>query len=189
MKIGLISDTHGDLEAWIRAIDIFTKEGVETILHAGDVLYHGVFNPMKPVYDPLELADRLNNSPIPLIFARGNCDSDVDAVAIEYPIQSPFAFAIIEDKRFIVIHGDKYTEDELLELGKRYDLDFIIRGHTHNYNIIKNNKTVAINPGSPSLPKNFDEIMTIGILSDNTIQIIDIKSMLVVEEQHLASGN
>jgi putative phosphoesterase len=182
LKIGLISDTHGDLEAWNRAIDIFIQEEAETILHAGDILNHGVFNPVKPVYDPLELADRINNSPIPIIFAKGNCDSKVDSVAIEYIIQSPFAFAVFDGKRFVVVHGDKHTEEELTNLGKRYNLDFIVRGHTHEYKI-NNGKPMIINPGSPSLPKNNDELMTIGLISDTSVKIIDIKSKTVVKEQ------
>lgn len=181
MKIGLISDTHGDLEAWNMSIDIFLKEEVETILHAGDILYHGVFNPIKPVYSPLELADRINNSPIPVIFAKGNCDSDVDTLAVEYPIQSPFAFYINNDKRFVVIHGDYCSEEELLNIGKKYKLDFIIRGHSHIYKIIED-KPVIINPGSASLPKNTDSIPTIGILDDESIKILDLNSGSVIKE-------
>ncbi len=44
MKIGVISDTHGDYKSWIKAWN-FLKDS-DIILHAGDVLYHGPRNPI-----------------------------------------------------------------------------------------------------------------------------------------------
>ncbi|GFP35450.1 uncharacterized protein HKBW3S43_01241, partial [Candidatus Hakubella thermalkaliphila] len=44
LQRGLMSDTHGDLEAVEKSFHIL--DGCDFILHAGDVLYHGVFNPM-----------------------------------------------------------------------------------------------------------------------------------------------
>jgi len=35
MRIGIISDTHGSVNDWVEALDLF--EGVELIVHAGDV--------------------------------------------------------------------------------------------------------------------------------------------------------
>ena len=42
MKIGVISDTHGSLENTRKALDILKE--CDTILHLGDVLYHGPRN-------------------------------------------------------------------------------------------------------------------------------------------------
>ena len=38
MKIGVLSDSHGNVEALKRTFQMF--EGVSGILHAGDILYH-----------------------------------------------------------------------------------------------------------------------------------------------------
>ena len=38
MKIGVLSDTHGNITALKRALDLFAN--VDLIVHAGDVLYH-----------------------------------------------------------------------------------------------------------------------------------------------------
>ena len=38
MRIGIISDTHDDVEYTNRAIDIFEKKNVEVVIHAGDVI-------------------------------------------------------------------------------------------------------------------------------------------------------
>ena len=50
MKIGLVSDTHGDVEAWGKAMRLFA--GCDYILHAGDHFYNGAFNPVLPAYYP-----------------------------------------------------------------------------------------------------------------------------------------
>ncbi len=180
MKIGLISDTHGDLEAWNKAIKIFLNEKADVIMHAGDVLCHGVSNPIKKSYDPLDLSDAINNTSIPLVISKGNCDSDVDTVAIEWPIQSPYAFYSTENKKFLVIHGDNHSNEDLKKLGEKFNIDFIIRGHTHENEIISG-KTTIINPGSVSLPKNKNNTPTIGIIDDNSIKIIDLNTSKTID--------
>ena len=42
MKIGIISDTHDDIENVRRNIDIFNKEEVQYVIHAGDYVFPGI---------------------------------------------------------------------------------------------------------------------------------------------------
>lgn len=42
MKIGIISDTHDDLNSVDRAISIFNREKVSLVVHAGDFIFPGV---------------------------------------------------------------------------------------------------------------------------------------------------
>ena len=88
MKIGIISDTHGHEGAWVRACEQFFT-GADLILHAGDVAYHGPRNPMRQTIIPMGLIERINASEIPVILAKGNCDSDVDATASKCLFMSP----------------------------------------------------------------------------------------------------
>ncbi len=77
VKIGLIADTHGNLEGWQQANEIVLG-GADIIVHCGDVLYHGPkFSPVAG-YDPAGLAEAINQTPVPVLIARGNADSDVD---------------------------------------------------------------------------------------------------------------
>ena len=105
MKIGIISDTHGHEMAWANACERFFK-GADLILHAGDVLYHGPRNPMKADYNPAGLVARINSCDIPVVIAKGNCDSSVDASCIDLPIEAPYAYVVWEGLRIIVTHGD-----------------------------------------------------------------------------------
>ena len=93
MKIGVISDTHGHEMRWAKAYEKFFKDA-DMILHAGDVLYHGPRNPMLEDYNPAGLAQRINDCPIPVVIAKGNCDSEVDQMVIALPIQAPYAYVM-----------------------------------------------------------------------------------------------
>ena len=171
MKIGVISDTHGDTESWQKALKLF--EGARFVLHSGDVLYHGVFNPILSSYNGKKLAEMLNDSPVPLIFARGNCDSDVDQLALKYPITSLITETVIEDLSILIHHGDKFSNKELAD---KYKPDIIISGHTHLYGIEQYNNTVFLNPGSASLPKTPDKTPTVALIEDKTIKILNLNS-------------
>jgi hypothetical protein len=47
MRIGIISDTHDDIENVQRAIDLFGREGVKLIIHAGDFVFPGVIDDVR----------------------------------------------------------------------------------------------------------------------------------------------
>ena len=38
MKIGIISDTHDDVDNTNKAIDIFKENDVKAVIHAGDII-------------------------------------------------------------------------------------------------------------------------------------------------------
>ncbi|RJQ33257.1 MAG: phosphodiesterase [Actinobacteria bacterium] len=174
MKIGLISDTHGDVAAWHLAVELFRD--CDYILHSGDILYNGAFNPVGKNYNPLDLASHINNCPIPVIFAKGNCDSEVDTLAIEYPIQAPYAFANLLEKKILIHHGDKLTQEKVLEMSKKFPLDVVVSGHTHIYKINKTASTIFVNPGSASLPKDPDSIKSAALMDEEGIKIIALES-------------
>jgi predicted phosphodiesterase len=47
MKIGIISDTHDDIENVQKAIEIFNAEGVNYAIHAGDYVFLGWLRNLK----------------------------------------------------------------------------------------------------------------------------------------------
>lgn len=182
MKIGVISDTHGDVQAWRNALKLF--EGASFILHSGDVLYHGVFNPIIKTYDGKKLADELNNSPIPLIFARGNCDSDVDQLALKYPISSHVTETVLDGLNVLIHHGDKFSNKQLAD---KYKPNIIISGHTHVYGVSQYSDTIIVNPGSASLPKDPEKTPTVAVIEDRKIQIRNLDTSGVILETAISS--
>ena len=133
MRVGIISDTHGGLKAWEEAIK-GPFEGVELILHAGDLLYHGPRNPFPKDYDPQTLAWAINHAPVPLLIAKGNCDADVDQLMINFPLQSPYVYCFIDGLSVMMLHGEEQDVEDLLELGGRYQVNLLITGHTQDGN-------------------------------------------------------
>ncbi|MDN5316487.1 MAG: uncharacterized protein PWR08_611 [Thermoanaerobacterium sp.] len=174
MKIGVISDTHGDYASWERAFNYLRD--ADLIMHAGDVLYHGPRNEIPSGYNPKKLIGALNDCSIPILISRGNCDASVDQMVLNIPIQSSYVFAVVENKRFLVQHGDQITESGIQDLISRYKLDYFITGHTHVPVLRKLDNCIIINPGSTSLSKRDDKLNTIGIIEDNDVYIIDLET-------------
>lgn len=173
MRIGLVSDTHGDPEAWRKAMRLL--EGCRMILHAGDHLYHGAFNPVLPTYNPAELARLMNESPIPILHARGNCDSEVDQLAIKDPILSPYLWVHVDGLDIMVVHGHQAEEEELARQAAGYGAALLVRGHTHVYGIRRVGEVTVCNPGSPSLPKG-EGVPTVGLLDGKVLSILELES-------------
>lgn len=125
MKVGLLSDTHGNAARTRQALAVFRAERVEAILHAGDVGTEDIFN------DLLELD-------VPVHAVSGNCDYDLD-----YP-----AFGELElgGRRFALIHGHDEIRFRNAMRGGAYD--YIITGHTHVRRDERIGPTRVINPGA-----------------------------------------
>jgi len=181
VRIGVISDTHGDLKSWQEALAGPFQEA-ELILHAGDILYHGPKNPMVPGYGPAALAEAVNSSPVPVIFARGNCDSPVDQLAIDFPIQSPYAFLQVDGVRILVNHGEELSRPQMAEQAKRHRARIFVFGHTHTPVLEESDGAVLLNPGSPALPKT--QPPTVGLIDTRTRTtfLVDLASGAVLQQ-------
>lgn len=172
MKIGILSDTHGSVRAWEAAVNNFFR-ACGLIIHAGDVLYHGPRNPLPDGYNPQKLAELINGSQVPVVFARGNCDAEIDSVLLRFPVQSPYAVLHLNGKLVLVTHGQDMDAGIMAELAGRYQADLWISGHTHVPVLEKKNSTVFLNPGSCALPKS-DEGPTVAVWDDSRISVISL---------------
>ncbi|MBQ7477960.1 MAG: phosphodiesterase [Selenomonadaceae bacterium] len=182
MKVGIISDTHGHEMRWALAYEKFFKDA-DLIIHSGDVLYHGPRNPMLEDYNPAGLAERINTSPVPVIIAKGNCDSEVDAMVLEGPVQTPYAYVMIDGFRIVATHGHTVeTDAEKDTMAKHLKADLFISGHIHTNVLEKRGNTIFLNPGSPALSKREDKRSTVAVLTDGKIEIVDIDDGEVLME-------
>jgi len=186
MKIGVVSDTHGDTAGWQAAV-AGPFAGVHLILHAGDILYHGPRNPIPAGYDPAALAELINHAPAPVIIARGNCDSDVDQLVLDFPIQAPYALVIIDGLRIMVNHGDEFGLEDpvpgIAKVAEKYRLDVFVCGHTHAPLLERAGGSLIMNPGSPALPKakSGEPVATVGLIEDDVARIVTLDGRTVIE--------
>ena len=86
MKLMFASDIHGSLPATERVLSLFNQSGAQWLVILGDVLNHGPRNPLPEGYAPAEVAGRLNAYASRIIAVRGNCDSEVDQMLLNFPI-------------------------------------------------------------------------------------------------------
>jgi len=121
--IGLISDTHG----LVRPSVFSALEGVELILHAGDV-GDGVLEELAAI------------APIYAVF--GNTD----------PSDDPRLTASIERTiggvRIHVSHGHELGSPTPERLLAKYDADVIVYGHTHQQKVFEADGRLVVNPGA-----------------------------------------
>ena len=147
MKVLILSDTHGSLSAF-EAVERFF-EGVDLVLHLGDVLYHGPRNPIPEGYDPKSLAERLKEHDI--VYVRGNCDADVDLMVLglsEMPRVRRGSFGSVD---YVMAHGD-LVEDPY-SFAMENEAKVVLLGHSHIPVLRDIEGILVLNPGSPSLPK------------------------------------
>lgn len=171
MKLFFLSDIHGSAFYLKQALAALEREGAQTIVLLGDVLYHGARNALTEEYAPKEVAAMLNERASQILAVRGNCDSEVDAMVLQFPIQSTYSHLFVDGRRFFLTHGHVYSEDNLPPLAPGSAFCF---GHTHVPRAEKQGDHYLLNPGSISLPKEGTP-HSYGVLEDGrfTVKALD----------------
>jgi putative phosphoesterase len=126
VRIGIISDTHGHLDA--RVIDAFI--GTDLIIHAGDIGKPKILDALATV--------------APVRAVRGNTDRG--PWADELPST---ALVALNDVRLYVLHDIQLLDLEPQAAGIRV----VISGHTHRASLEEKNNVVFLNPGSTVEPR------------------------------------
>ncbi len=169
MRIGILSDTHGDLKAFEQAL--VAMGTCDFYLHAGDVLYHGPRNNLPVGYGPKELAERIksmNN----IYFVHGNCDADVDEMVTEQDLSHDWRLVELDGYKFFMIHGYKESVTSRIAKAKEQGADLLIYGHTHVKELYKDGNLICLNPGSPAIPK--DGSASVAVFEDGRVRLIDL---------------
>ncbi|KHO38634.1 phosphodiesterase [Clostridium tetani] len=167
MKLFFISDIHGSSYYLEKVINIFEKEKADYLVILGDELYHGARNPLPKEYNPKKVAEILNTYKNKIIAVRGNCDSEVDQMVLNYPIMSDYSIILYNNRRLFLTHGHIYNKNNLPTISNG---DVLIYGHTHVPIAEKINNIFIVNPGSITFPKE-NTPHCYGVLENNTFKI------------------
>lgn len=169
MKIGVMSDTHGSLKYFEKALDALSD--CDMLFHIGDILYHGPRNDLPEGYNPKPMIEKLNALK-DIVIVKGNCEADVDQMVLKHPIQSPYALCQVENTRFILNHGYTEPKETIIQKAKDMDADVLILGHTHVKELTDHGDIIVLNPGSTSIPKDGSHsVATIEIDGSNKLDI------------------
>ena len=150
MKLMIASDIHGSAYYCKKLLEAYKFEQADKLLLLGDILYHGPRNDLPRDYNPKEVIAMLNPMKQELLCVRGNCDTEVDQMVLEFPILADYCFIELDGHTIFATHGHVHNPKNLPMLK---DGDILLNGHTH----IPANQDMGtytyMNPGSVSIPK------------------------------------
>ncbi|MBI5573373.1 MAG: metallophosphoesterase [Elusimicrobia bacterium] len=133
MLIGIMSDSHDNMNAIRKAVDFFNKKNVEIVLHAGDII------------SPFT-AQEFSKLKMKFAGVFGNNDGDKPYLLERFEnigkLRQDFFEIELDGKKVVVMHQPKFID----QLQKSTNYDVVIYGHTHEIDIRKNSNLV-INPG------------------------------------------
>ena len=129
-KIMIASDIHGSAYYCRQMLERFKEEKAERLVLLGDILYHGPRNDLPKEYAPKEVIAMLNPLRNRIICVRGNCDTEVDQMVLDFNVLAEQAYLNFNNYSIVLAHGHKL--DEKCEKRDGY---------------------IYMNPGSVSIPK------------------------------------
>lgn len=155
MKIGVLSDTHGDTGVAERAIRVLHSQQIDLAIHCGDV---GV--------EVVPLLKGLTTH-----FVYGNMDDPAElreAIAEpEHTLHEQLGTLEIEGRRLAFLHGHDVKLLRHTIGSGHYDL--VCHGHTHSYSRTVQGRTLVLNPGA------------LGRTSRPSLAVVDLTSLEVSE--------
>ena len=145
MRIGILSDTHGNRLMVNLALAELRERGITTVLHCGDI-------------DDAETVELFRGFTSHFVF--GNCDGDKSALQaamadIGATLHEHFGDVELEGVKLAFLHGDDQRLMRDVERSGHYD--FLFYGHTHQAEEHRTGPTRVINPGAlhRARPKTF----------------------------------
>ena len=151
MKWMIASDIHGSAWYCQQLLEAFQAEQAQRLLLLGDILYHGPRNDLPRDYAPKEVLAMLNGMKDRIFCVRGNCDTEVDQMVLEFPILADYCILPAGDRLIYATHGHTHNLQNLPPLQPG---DILLHGHTHipAWDPFGQDN-LYLNPGSVSIPK------------------------------------
>ncbi|TVP76665.1 MAG: metallophosphoesterase [Gemmatimonadales bacterium] len=139
VRVGIVSDTHGLLRPEL----FHLLEGVDHILHAGDVGRPDILTELETL--------------APVTAVRGNTDGlDIHAVAPES------ARTELAGRTVVVVHGHLTGTSPAALVDHAPDADVIVFGHTHRPEVLEHQGVLLLNPGSCG-PRRFTQPVSLAL--------------------------
>lgn len=150
VKWMIASDIHGSAYYCRELIRAYNEEKADRLLLLGDILYHGPRNDLPRDYAPKEVIAMLNAMRRDILCVRGNCDTEVDQMVLDFPIMAEYAILAVGKRMIFATHGHVFNAGNppMLHAG-----DILLHGHTHVPKCEAHGDYVYMNPGSVSIPK------------------------------------
>ena len=149
MKLMIASDIHGSAYYCSRLMSAYEREKPDKLLLLGDILYHGPRNDLPRDYDPKKVIAMLNSIADNIICIRGNCDTQVDQMVLDFDIMAEYAYIFADGVTFFASHGHVYNKS----CPPKTKGVVLLNGHTHVPEYGVYDSFTYVNCGSVSIPK------------------------------------
>lgn len=177
MKYMFASDIHGSAYYCKKMLEVYKESGAKRLILLGDLLYHGPRNELPRDYDPKQVFSMLNEYKDEIYAVRGNCDSEVDQMVLEFPMMADYSLLVLNGKTIYATHGHIYNQEALPPMRPG---DALIHGHIHLPVAQTMGDCFLLNPGSTSLPKDGNP-NSYGMLDGSVFTIYDFDGNKVKE--------
>jgi len=159
MLIGIISDTHDNMPALHRAVEILTLQRVEHVIHAGDFCSPFTFRALKHLKCGFTAIYGNNDGERVLLQQLSNSRIFTQPHIIE-----------LAGKKIVLMHEHQVVD----ALADSSHFDLIVYGHTHTADIRKKGNTLIVNPGELSGWLYGKSTMAIADLSSLSAELIEL---------------
>ena len=163
MKIGIISDSHDHHQNVLKAVEVFSRQKVDYVFHAGDIVSPFTAKPFAGVGGGKFIAVFGNNDGEKLILQ--SWIKDFGGQIHEYCYKGE-----VGGRRIFMTHVPS-TIDEVVDSGR---FDLVIYGHTHKQDIRKVGKTLVINPGETTDWLTEESCVVVLELDDMSYEVISL---------------
>jgi len=192
VKVALIADIHGNLDALKAVLTDANRSGFTIFLNAGDLVGFGIYpSQVIQVVRSAGFLSAVGNVDLETVEVLRN-QKNTDALGLEIKELSPTDLTYLESlpkelrleiagKRILVTHGtpdsvDEHIypdspEDRLREIAAKAGADVIIAGHSHTPMKRVVDGVTFINPGSVGRPVNGDPKAEYAALSFNPLSV------------------
>ncbi len=132
MLVGLISDTHDNVDRIAEAVAVFNDRGVDLVIHAGDFTSPFSLKPFESL--KAEFVGIYGNNDGDKLLLRDRSGGRIH--------RQPHKFTF-SGKRIVVMHEPDLVDD----LAASGHFDLIVYGHTHRAEVERIGGTLVVNPG------------------------------------------
>ncbi len=164
MLVGVMSDSHDNLENVSKAARLFKEKGVGLVIHLGDIV---------APFTLARLASELGGIRVEAVYGN-NCGEKLllqkTAAAVGAVIEDPPRTIKVDGLRVLLLHGSGSPEStrevaEALALSGRWDA--VLYGHTHQPDYRYVQGRLLLNPGEVA-----------GVFGKPTVAVLDTETLL-----------
>lgn len=164
MRVGILADTHDNVDAVRAATDLFSEQNVVEVIHCGDV----VAPPIVDFFEGFTLHAVIGNNDGEL----DGLDRAIRGMGGASALHGRFADLELDGVRIAALHGEDRDHVDEVAAG---DYDLVCYGHHHEAERREVGDTTVVNPGAhfPTVPERHRSVAVLDTVS-GAVEFYDV---------------